>query len=53
MGVRHSDEGKVGVRPFIRGKGDNWVEKGYTSPLNSPPRLKNQAVGDSGYSWST
>jgi hypothetical protein len=32
--------GRVGVRPFIRGKGDNWVEKGYTSLFNSPHIFK-------------
>ena len=34
---RNSEVGKVDLGPYIREKGDIWPEKGYTSPLNSPP----------------
>jgi hypothetical protein len=37
MRGRHSEVGKVGLGPYIRGRDDSCVKKGYTSPLNSPP----------------
>ena len=43
MGVRHSEDEKAVVRAFIRGRDENWVKKGYTSPVGSPLIFKNQA----------
>ena len=43
MRGRHSEVEKAELVPYICGKDDSSAKKGYTSPLNSPSNLKNQA----------
>lgn len=43
MGGAHSEVGKAGLGPYLRENDDSCLKKGYTSPLNSSPYLKNQA----------
>jgi hypothetical protein len=48
MSGRHSEVGKEKLGPYLRGKDERCLRKRYTSPLNSPPNLKNQAGWPSG-----
>jgi hypothetical protein len=42
VSVKHSENGKAGVRAFIHERAENLVKKGYRSPVVSPLILKNQ-----------
>ena len=48
LGEGHSEVGKVEMGAYLRGKDDSCMNKDYTSPLTSPPNLKNQARWPSG-----
>jgi len=37
----HSEVGKLDPGPYFRKKDDSYPKKGYTSPLNWHPHLKN------------
>ena len=43
MRVRHSEDGKAGVRTLIRARAENLLKKDYRLTVDSPLILKNQA----------
>ena len=43
MRGRHLEVGNEELGAYFRGKDDRYMKKGYASPLNSSPNLKNKA----------
>lgn len=48
-----SEVGKGDLGPYLHERGDSCLKKGYISPLNSHPHLKNQVRWPSRYSGLT